>query len=134
MRWLPMILLALTAARHQLVDVLAQLCPDPQFARRALFYAFGGIVAAGLYAVVWALLPRRPWAPAAALACLWGILEESQVAVCRFAAGISRPVSAPMWRGICDSMAGVPMSTVTLAIPVFVAYWWANQGTKNGSS
>lgn len=129
-RWLAPLLVVLTAGRHQFVDLLAATYDDPDRARRALFYAAGGVVSAALYAVVWHLCPRRPvvMSLAVGMACLWGILEETQVAVCRFAAGIDKPVTVPMWRGICDSLTGAPLSTVVLALPVCIAYLIAQGG------
>lgn len=134
MRWLPWLVVVMVLSRHQLVDVAAAAFDDTDRARRALFYALGGLDLAIAYALVWFLAPVKSAALriGTALACLWGIVEEAQVFVCRIAAGIDRPVQAPMWRGICDS-ASFPMSTLTLMLPVGIVYWLTTrEGHKHG--
>jgi hypothetical protein len=123
------------SGRHQLVDVIAQAFSDEDRARRALFYAMGGLDLALAYGLIWFLLPKAPAVIrlGAAAACAWGIVLEAEVFACRIAAGIDKPVAAPMWRGICDGLTGLPLSTITLAIPALIAYWLATKGrAKNG--
>lgn len=120
--------------RYSAVDWIARLSPDPAFSRKALFYVAGGIVGACMFALVWMLTPWRPVERriAVALVCCWGMLEESQTAICRIGLGLSTP-APPLdhWRGICDHLSGLPISTMTLAIPVCIAYWLANnRGTQ----
>lgn len=133
--WFAAALFALTLGRHYGVDLLASMYADPLAVRRALFYVMGSVVATALYATVWLLTPWRPAETriAVALVCWWGILEEGQCVVCRIAAGIDQPVRPEMWRGICDQLSGVPISTMTLALPVFIAYGIAtNFGRRHG--
>jgi hypothetical protein len=128
-QWLPFVLFGLTLGRHNVVDFLALLFDNAQFARRALFYAAAGIVGASLYSIVWLLTPWRPAETriAVALVCCWGILEEAQTTVCRIGLGLSRPApELDPWRGICDQLSGLPISTMTLAIPVCIVYWLAH--------
>jgi len=128
--WLPWLLFGLTLGRHHGVDVVATLFDEPLFARRALFYAAGGIVGAALYALVWLLTPWRPAETriAVALVCCWGIMEESQTAICRIGLGLGQPApDGAMWRGLCDQLAGVPVSTMTLVLPVLIAYGLAQR-------
>lgn len=125
----PAILFYLTLSRNNLVDIAAQWFDNPLVARRALFYIAGSVLLCWLYAMVWL---NTPWRPAGrriaiALVCCWGILEEGQCAVCRIATGIDQPAKAEMWRGICDQLSSIPASTITLAIPVVIAYWLANK-------
>lgn len=123
--WLFWTVLGASLGRHCVVDVLAMFYADPERARRALFYVAGGLQAALLYALIWALMPRAPRViyVSTALACAWGILEELQVAGCRLAAGIEARVSAPMWRGLCDAATDLPISTITLAVPLVLVLW-----------
>lgn len=133
--WLPFALFGLTLGRHQLVDVVAQLFDNQGFARRALFYAAGAIVAGALYGLVWLLTPWHPAGVrvAVALVCCWGILEEGQTAVCRIGLGLGRPApDVDPWRGLCDTLSGIPISTMTLAVPVCIVYWLANN-TNGGA-
>lgn len=127
--WLPWVLLGVTLGRHQLVDVVAMAFENRMFARRALFYVAGSIGLMVLYALVWVLVPWRPSSVriAVALVCCWGMLEEGQTAVCRIGLGLNQPApEVSMWRGICDHLSGLPISTMTLAIPVCIVYWLAN--------
>ena len=133
--WLPWLLLVTISGRHQLVDVIAAQFADADQARRALFYAAGGLNLVVTYGLIWLLLPKASSVVrfGTAAACAWGMVLEMEVFACRIAAGIDRPVSAPMWRGICDSLTGLPLSTITLAIPALLAYWLATKGSvKNG--
>lgn len=124
-RWLVWLLLMLTLGRHYGPDVLSHGYADPDRARRALFYVAGGFQGAALYVLLAFYLPRAPrWLWAAAVAvCAWGALEELQLAACRLAAGIEQRVHAPMWRGLCDVSTGLPLSTLALMAPVFIALW-----------
>lgn len=125
-RWLPWALFGLTTGRHNVADLLARLFPDPAFARKSLFYAAAGIVGVGLYSIVWLLTPWRPAQTrvAVALVCSWGILEEAQTTVCRVGLGLGHPApELDPWRGICDQLSGIPIGTMTLAIPVCIIYW-----------
>lgn len=132
--WLPFALLGLTLLRHQLVDVIAETYEHPDIARRGLFYIASGLNLLALYAVVWRLMPTsQKWLhTAVGLVCAYGMLEESEVVICRMAKGLDTAAIAPMWGGLCDQISGLPMSTVTLAIPVYIAYLLATQGNNNG--
>jgi len=123
--WLPWLLIVLTLGRHHAVDVAALAFDNVAHARRALFYAAGGVVSASLYGIVWLLTPWRPTHRriAVALVCAWGILEESQVTICRIGLGLSRPApTLDPWRGLCDQLSGTPVSTMTLVLPVVIVY------------
>lgn len=115
---LPLLLLVVVVVRHYGADVLAQFYGDTDFARRALFYALGGIQGVVLYAVVWALTPFKPTYVriGVSILCAWGMLEEAQVAVCRFAWGIERKTEVSMWQGLCDSLSGWPVTMGTLLV------------------
>lgn len=128
--WLPALLVGLTLGRHHVVDFAALAFDNAQHARRALFYAAGGVVSASLYGLVWLLTPWRPAQArvGVALVCAWGILEESQVTICRIGLGLNQP--APpihQWRGLCDQLSGVPISTMSLVLPVVIVYWLAGR-------
>lgn len=127
--WLYWLLFGLTLGRHYVIDVAALAFDGTQYARKALFYASGGAVAASLYGLVWLLTPWRPAHTriAVALVCLWGILEESQLTICRIGRGINQPVAVDHWRGLCDQLSGVPISTMSLVLPVVIVYWLANK-------
>lgn len=123
--WIPAVLVGLTIGRHHAVDVLALAFDNVMHARRALFYAAGGIVSASLYGLVWLLTPWRPAHTriAVSLVCAWGILEESQVTICRVGLGLGQPAPpVDMWRGLCDQLSGTPVSTMTLVLPVVIVY------------
>lgn len=127
--WIPALLFGLTFGRHHCVDWLAQFFADPACARRALFYVAGGIVACALYALIIRLTPWRPHSVriGVALVCWWGMLEEAQTVICRVGLGLGAP--APIdhpWRNVCDQLAGIPISTITLAIPACIICWLAN--------
>lgn len=130
--WLPALLVGLTLGRHHFVDFAALAFDNVQHARRALFYVAGGVVSAGLYGLVWLLTPWKPAHTriAVALVCAWGILEESQVAICRVGLGLNQPApTVHQWRGLCDQLSGVPISTMSLVIPVVIVYWISGRKT-----
>lgn len=112
------LLLALVVMTHYAPAILGSLYADAGAATRAWFYVLRGIEGAALFGLVWALAPRKPAHVryGIALACAWGMLEESQTAVCRLAVGIERRVTVPIFGGLCDVATGWPVVVITLLL------------------
>lgn len=120
-----------TLGRHYLPDVVAWFAYSNSLrASKALFYVAGGLVGVLLYGTIWHLLPPQPKVlhDSIAMVCAWGMLEEGMVAGCRVAQGIERQPVSQLWRGLCDASTGLPVSTITLVIPVLIVLWWLGKG------
>ena len=116
MNSLSSLLLVLVLGTHYAPDVLADFYSDPPRAVRALFYVARGIEGAALFAIVWALAPRKPLGAyiGVTLACCWGVIEEAQTAACRLSIGIENTASASRFSGLCDAATGLPIYALTM--------------------
>jgi hypothetical protein len=146
MKSLAALLLALIAVVHYGCDLLAGHYPDPDVARRGLYYTARSIEGAAQYAVI-TLLAIALWrakfpgmkakepgclkgaavlmASATGLTvvvCCWGAVEHLQAAACRISIGISNRVPpVQQLAGICDDLAGVPLYALGLGVVAFIA-------------
>lgn len=111
----------LVAAAHLGYDPMAAwIYPDARVAAgKAIFYILRGIETCILWCVV--LRSYKPASPILVVACVWGAIESGQEAICRMALPIGgkAPV-APNFGGICDLVAGLPVSGV-VAVLVLIA-------------
>lgn len=98
------LLLLTVAITHYGVDPLCALVPEWAHAAKALFYVFRGAEGAILFAVIGVLRPIL-WP-----VCAWGLVEEGETAVCRFAAGpLNVPPPAAPWIGLCGEAVHLPI-------------------------
>jgi hypothetical protein len=100
---LAVLLLLVVTITHWGYDPLCALVPGWEKSAWAVFYVLRGVEGAVLFGVVWYLKPVL-WP-----ICLLGFTEESETAVCRLAAGISRPVTGSAWTGLCGAETGLPL-------------------------
>jgi hypothetical protein len=124
-------LLLVVAGTHYLYRHLAVGYPDPDVAARAWFYLLRGVGGSLMYAMV-ALLAAllaasiNDWRayPAVAMACLWGLMEEAQTAICRLATGMGE-YSPPAPDGLCSLLTGLPMYSIGIASGAALAVYIA---------
>lgn len=86
---------------HYGIDHVAARMPDPDVARRALFYIAQGAKGVIFAAVIGMLAPRRVVAIPLQAVCLWAIYEDTLVVSCRLAKGIKALPDVEMWSGLC---------------------------------
>jgi len=98
------LLLLAIAVTHYGVDPLCAVVPGMEHGAKGLFYVFRGVEGTVLFAIIWLLRPAL-WP-----VCIWGMLEESETAVCRLAAGPlgTAPPAVP-WSGLCGELTHVPV-------------------------
>lgn len=110
------------AANHYGTEPLASFYADPIKAHKALFYIAQGLKGVVLWAVVWWLLAKfKKLTACGATVCMWGILEDGQVAVCRMALGIeSYPIASP-GKGLCSLVTGHPTFLFGVIVAILVA-------------
>ena len=92
-------LLLLVAGCHYGYDVLALNYADPVQAGKAWFYILRGIEGAALFGII-AALDRHPLV---FVVCLFGMVEESQTAICRVARPIAEAPAVEAFTGLCGS-------------------------------
>lgn len=113
-------LLCLVLITHYAYEPLASLYSNEDQAARVIFYVLRGMEGTILFGLVWLLAPRtpRPARYGVALACLWGMLEEAQTAICQLAVGITGDDTHLPFQGLCDVVTGWPiyMGTVSAAL------------------
>lgn len=110
------LLLLVIAATHYGYAPLAEQFSDPDGAARAIFYVVRGIEGVALFAAIAWLSPQ----PAVLLACLWGVLEEGETAVCRMSMGIGNTVQAGLFDGLCGPGWYVLGVCIAAGLAVFV--------------
>jgi hypothetical protein len=110
---LAVLLLVLVVACHFGGDLIAAGYDQPQAASKALFYILRGIEGTALFAVI-ASLARHRWVTAA---CLFGMFEESQTAICRAARPIAERPAVELFQGLC----GEPWYGVGLFVAALIA-------------
>ena len=96
---LAVFLLLLVAATHYGYDVLAMSYADPVQAGKAWFYILRGVEGAALFGIVAAMAKR----PAVFIVCLFGMVEESQTAICRASLPIAEQPAVAAFSGLCGS-------------------------------
>lgn len=151
MKTLAAVILALVAMAHYGGDLLSLGYPDPDRARKSIFYVLRSFEGATQYALI-ALLalevasrqtvqafgwrenratePSRrsnavhaiPSVVLVVLACGWGLIEQVQAGACRLAIGLgAKPPAAAPLTGLCDDVTGLPMYALGLAAGAFIA-------------
>lgn len=108
-------LLLLVVGCHYGYDVLAMSYADPAQAGKAWFYILRGVEGAALFGVI-AALARHP---IVFLVCLFGMVEESQTAICRAARPIAEAPAVEAFTGLCGS----PWSLAWMFAVVALAAW-----------
>ena len=137
MKALAALLLCVVALLHYGLSWIAQAWPDPGAAHRALFYAGQGIKGCVLWAsCAWMVRRLRRFSlvgagPAMAVlsVCVWGFIEDAQVAACRLARGIENLPRPGLMQGVCDEVAGWPVYLAGLFLAAMAACA-VDHGTK----
>ena len=96
---LAVVLLVLIALTHYGYDPLAQLFEDPDRSARRIFYALRGFEGTALFFIIGCVCRNF----FVRCACLWGIWEESQTAVCQMARGFDGKTAYEAFQGLCGS-------------------------------
>ena len=139
-RSLAALLLVLIAGVHYGGDLLALGYPDPDQARKAIYYVLRSLEGAIQYGVIAALAfllwvnraaePGRVKGAAFArssvalvvLVCSWGAAEHLQAAACRLSLGIAtKPPTGAALTGICDGLTGLPLYAAGVGVIAFLA-------------
>jgi hypothetical protein len=98
------LLLLAVAVTHYGVDPLCALVPGLAHAAKGLFYVFRGIEGAILFGIIGVIRPIL-WP-----VCAWGLVEEGETAVCRFAAGpLGMSPTVTPWAGLCSEATHLPI-------------------------
>lgn len=103
--WVLVLLVLLTHYGH---DPLAEVFyAGSGQASRALFYVGRGCAGVVLFGLVWALgwvLVHPLYRECFAAACLWGVVEEGETAVCRLARPIAEHQAVEIFSGLCGPL------------------------------
>jgi hypothetical protein len=136
MRVLPALLLLLIASVQYVPDLLEFSYPNPDAARKVLYYIARSFEGAIQYAVialmVWWGRPKeasrsKDAAPITTallvvVVCAWGAIEHLQAGVCRLSIGIANKTPAgSALTGLCDHLTALPMYALGLGMVAFLA-------------
>lgn len=127
-------LLALVALVHYGLEPLSLLWSEPERVHRALFYIGQGAKGCALFITIALLAPRRLSSMPLYAVCAWGLLEDSQVAVCRLALGVENTPAPVQWAGLCSELTSLPLYVVGLLVGLIcacVVEYWAKANGQN---
>lgn len=93
---------------------------------RAMHYVAQGLKGIAFLALLALLLPSKRAAIPVVLVCLWGAIEDTLVAGCRLARGITQPADPGLWAGVCRQVTDAPtflVGPVMAAIAAAAILW-----------
>ena len=108
-------------ARHGAANWLAE---GSSLSSAAWFYILGGVWEATLCGLIlWAIMGYRwtLWRGLASAGCLIGMMEGSQLAVCRL--GITDIKAVPTGVNLCDYWSGFPVGAVAFSLYLLIICW-----------